>query len=348
MNEMQYFIGREGFVWFIGVVEDRNDPDQLGRIRVRCFGWHTDDKGYIPTDALPWAHPVHPITVPASYAPKEGDWVVGFFADADSAQKPFILGTIPGMPKNKPDSGLGFSDPSGTYPKRINESTLNRLSRGRVDGTVIETRNRNLKKGVAVAGGSTWNEPASTFAPAYPKNFAIETESGHVLELDDTPGVERVHLAHKNGSYMEIDAQGNKTEKVVKDNYTIIMGKNYVSVEGDANITIVGNCNLKVQGKFNLEAKEVNISSSGDVKIKAGSKLKMESGGTTDLKSSGAAKIGSGGKMNIKGKSTAIQGNSVSLGGNVSNKVKTKHGIGKILPEGSAASPSNTGLKSPS
>jgi hypothetical protein len=347
MNEQQYFIGREGFIWFMGVVEDRNDPDQLGRVRVRCFGWHSDDKTSIPTDALPWAHSVHPNNVPSSYTPKEGDWVVGFFADGNSAQKPFILGVIPGMPKQKPDASLGFADPSGTYPKRVNESTLNRLSRGRIDGTIHETRNRNLKKGVKGIG-VTWDEPAPSFAPVYPYNMAIESETGHALELDDTAGNERVNLAHKNGSFIELDAAGNRIEKITKDNYTVIMGDDYVSIEGACNVTVVGNCNLKVQGKLNVEAKEINMASSGDVKIKAGKKLKLESGATTDIKAAGAARFGSGGKMNIKGKTTAVDGKSLTLGGKITNKVKTKKGPGIILPTGSASSPSNTGLKDPS
>ena len=44
MPETQsYFMGLDGFIWFVGVVEDRNDPDQLGRVRVRCLGFHTED-----------------------------------------------------------------------------------------------------------------------------------------------------------------------------------------------------------------------------------------------------------------------------------------------------------------
>lgn len=348
MNDMRYFLGKEGFIWFVGVVEDRMDPDQLGRVRVRAFGWHTDDKSLIPTDALPWAHPVHPVSVPSSYAPKEGDWVVGFFADGNSAQHPFILGTIPGKPKEKPTSTKGFSDPTGIYPKRLNESTLNRLIRGRQDGTIHETRKRNLKKGVKSAGSVTWDEPAPTFAPKYPFNFSIESESGHAFELDDTTGKERVNLAHKNGSFIEMDAQGNRVEKIVKDSYTIIAGNDNIVINGKCNITVIGDCNLKTSAKLNIEAAEINMAAKGDVKIKAGKKLKMESGSTMDIKASGTAKIGSGGKMNIKGKSTAIQGKSLTLGGKPSNKVKTKHGIGKIIPQGSAASPSNTGLKTPS
>ena len=39
----QEFMGREGFVWAVGVVEDRNDPLYLGRCKVRYLGWHTRD-----------------------------------------------------------------------------------------------------------------------------------------------------------------------------------------------------------------------------------------------------------------------------------------------------------------
>jgi hypothetical protein len=343
MNELKYFLGREGFVWFMGVVEDRNDPDQLGRVRVRCFGWHTDDKSSIPTDALPWAHSVHPTSVPASYTPKEGDWVVGFFGDGNNAQQPFILGVVPGMPKVKPDSGLGFSDPNGVYPKRINESTLNRLSRGRVDGTVHETRNRTRKTGVKCIG-KTWSEPPSTFAPMYPKNFSIESEAGHAFELDDSPGAERVHLAHTVGSFIEMDAAGNRVEKIVKDKYTIVAGSDYVVIDGACNITVNGNANLKVGGKLSAEAATINLNAAGDVKIKAGGRLKMEGLGV-DIKAKLAAKIGAGTSMSIKGKRTTVSGKPLMLAGKPANIIKTKKGPGKIMPMGSASSPSGTGLK---
>ena len=44
----QYFMGLDGFIWFVGVVESRNDPAQLGRVQVRCLGYHTADKNLIP------------------------------------------------------------------------------------------------------------------------------------------------------------------------------------------------------------------------------------------------------------------------------------------------------------
>mgnify|MGYP000064003524 FL=1 len=58
----QNFMGRNGFTWFVGVVEDRQDPQKLGRVRVRCLGLHTDNLEKLPTADLPWAHPMNPIT----------------------------------------------------------------------------------------------------------------------------------------------------------------------------------------------------------------------------------------------------------------------------------------------
>lgn len=358
------FIGREGFIWWIGVVEDRNDPEQLGRVRVRCFGWHNSDKTQVPTDALPWAHPVVSPNAPATYTPKEGDFVFGFFMDADSAQNPVILGVLPGKPKEKPDYSKGFSDPrtdfssapqKEAYPlsKRFNEPSNSRLARNRVDGTVIEKRKRALLKGIKSAGGVSWDEPSPKYAPVYPYNYVHETESGHAFELDDTFGKERVNLAHKIGSFMEYDPQGTKVEKIVKDNYSIVMGDDHIYVQGKCSITVLGDCNLKVGGKFNVEASDVNMSTSGDIKMKAGGAIKFESSSTLDAKAGGAASISSGGALNLKGSTASVGGSTINLAGNISNQVKIPPGtdkpggIGKILTSGSAAAAASAALQTP-
>jgi len=41
--------------FYIGVIEDRHDPEQTGRFRVRVLGLHTEDKVLLPTADLPWA-----------------------------------------------------------------------------------------------------------------------------------------------------------------------------------------------------------------------------------------------------------------------------------------------------
>jgi hypothetical protein len=342
------FIGLEGFIWWIGVVEDRNDPEQLGRVRVRCFGWHTENKSLIPTDSLPWAHPVTPVNSPNVYTPKEGDMVFGFFIDGDNAQNPAIVGVLPGKPEQKPKYESGFSDPgtnlssrpkkpddpSEKYPKSkyLKESTVNRLARGKSDGTIIATRKKNLKKNIKSAGGVTWSEPPPSFAPKYPYNNALETESGHALEFDDTPGKERVHLAHRSGAYTEFDKDGSKIERVQKDNYCVIMGDDFIYVKGKASITVEGNFNLKTS-KINIEASEINMAADGAVKIK-GSSVKIESTGGMDLKAGKAGKFTAGGRLDLKGATAGLGGATVDIP------------AGKVnMQGGSVSSASGTGLK---
>lgn len=98
---MQRIFNKDGFNWWIGVVEDRNDPEKLGRVKIRIYGYHTDNKVLLPTDDLPWAIPIHPITSAASsgigitpVGPLTGTWVMGFFLDGEDMQQPAFLGTI--------------------------------------------------------------------------------------------------------------------------------------------------------------------------------------------------------------------------------------------------------------
>ena len=102
---MSEFMGKNGFQWFVGVVEDRQDPKTLGRLRVRCLGYHTEDLIKLPTSDLPWSHVMNPITSATvsglgqtPLGAVEGTWVVGFFQDGADAQQPIVIGTLPGVP----------------------------------------------------------------------------------------------------------------------------------------------------------------------------------------------------------------------------------------------------------
>ena len=98
---MKNFIGQDGFVWWIGVVEDVNDPLKLGRCKVRCFGYHpAKSTNQVPTEDLPFALTIHPLNTPNLYGtPRIGEWVFGFFLDSMSAQEPAILGYLPAIPQ---------------------------------------------------------------------------------------------------------------------------------------------------------------------------------------------------------------------------------------------------------
>ena len=98
---MKNFIGQDGFVWWIGIVEDIDDPLTLGRCRVRCFGYHpAKSTNLVPTEDLPFALSIHPLNTPNLYGtPRVGEWVFGFFLDSLSAQEPAILGYLPAIPE---------------------------------------------------------------------------------------------------------------------------------------------------------------------------------------------------------------------------------------------------------
>lgn len=175
------FAGLNGFVWWTGVVEDRQDPLKLGRYRVRIIGWHDADVNMIPTDALPWAQILQSPTGPRTFGSiKEGEWVTGYFLDGQNGQEPVIMGVYPGIitqdvrTVNSPIPQLGFNDrrtsaqianspklPDGVVADVKGEPSLPPTARGKVEGTGLNISNNSqshvcdisleLKKDVALA-----------------------------------------------------------------------------------------------------------------------------------------------------------------------------------------------------
>tara|TARA_R100001463_G_scaffold7363_3_gene23210 strand:+ start:226 stop:2088 length:1863 start_codon:yes stop_codon:yes gene_type:complete len=134
-QESQEFAGLDGFLWFYGVVEDREDPYQIGRVKVRCFGHHTGNKIDLPTKDLPWAQVMLPVTsagisgigqTPLGLV--EGSHVFGFFRDGEDRQEPVVMGSMPGYPAELADTEKGFYDPNGEYPRYINSPDTNQLA----------------------------------------------------------------------------------------------------------------------------------------------------------------------------------------------------------------------------
>lgn len=456
------FIGHDGFIWWIGVVESRMDPLSIGRCRVRIKGLHSEDKSLIPTESLPWAQPLYPTnnTLSTPTTLKEGDVVMGFFMDGDAAQFPIIMGMMHGIPDTEPNPGKGFSDPrteeelktapqtpniqykaDGTgaiinnvpkknYPETINDPSVADISRnerildsevmtklksvsvsqmiptdllrdikfndfgkisslasgmgvssieslgnsmsnglsgladslsqnlpnlpksisadkaketlssttsslvddisskvkntvsglqdsisslaGSVGTTMSDLSHIDIKaemssalgsiqnkisgvmgNGMDVAGAISdklstlsisdmlslddtaitnlvdvsaakaftdkidkssgfWKEPSTPYQSKFPYNQAVKTESGHIFEMDDTPGAERMHLYHRSGTFQETHPDGTKVEKIVKDNYTITLADNKVKIFGTADISISGHCNIHIEKNCNL------------------------------------------------------------------------------------------------
>ena len=314
MEQTPKFMGLDGFIWWIGIVENRADPLSIGRCQVRIHNWHTEDKSLIPTADLPWAQPLMPVNGSAPMSLKEGDTVIGFFLDGSDGQFPVIMGFLNGIPEIALPNVKGFTDPrtstqlinaprkpqSVTYtddgkgvtvietpaaernPFILDESTLSRLTTGQnTSNTFVQTRKDNRVKDVTTAvDGQEWSEPETKYGAVYPYNKAIETESGHIFEMDDTVGKERIQLAHRTGSFVEYQPDGSRVIKVVKDDYEIVMA--------DKNVYIMGMCNVTINGKARLYIKsDYDMKIDGNMNVTVKGNMTTEVTGTTSHSSDG-------------------------------------------------------------
>jgi ribosomal protein S28E/S33 len=93
-----------------------------------------------------------------------------------------------------------------------------------------------------------WDEPSSPYKAEYPKNDVKRTESGHIFELDDTPGAERVHIYHRAGSFVEFHPDGSVVYRTIGNNYQITAQNQFVNIQGSCNITIDGSAEMYIAG----------------------------------------------------------------------------------------------------
>jgi hypothetical protein len=103
--------------------------------------------------------------------------------------------------------------------------------------------------------------------------------------MDDTPTHENISLYHRQGSFLDIDANGTQVNKIVGDGYTVIDkngsifigGRCILTVGNGVSILVQGNADIEVEGSsvINLKnradisvANDLNLSVGGDMKTK--------------------------------------------------------------------------------
>jgi hypothetical protein len=352
---MQNFMGMNGFQWFVGVVEDRQDPKYLGRVRVRCLGYHTENRTKIPTADLPWAHPMNPITsatvsgigqTPLGVV--EGTWVVGFFQDGAEAQQPIIIGTLPGVPSELSREGKnnehikseGFWDPLGNYPRYINEPDVNRLAVNNEENPhpSLTLRKADRAENIGTANvdattivddvlladdGGSWSEPETPYAAQYPYNHVMETEGGHIREYDDTPDATRIHERHASGTGYEIFDDGTKVTRIKKDNYEITTGNDYAYIQGTSKHTVDGGLRVKINNRPLAAAPgQVSVGNHYNIEVGAGANVTVEvqRGDINLISQQGDVNLKAGKNMNID----VAQALNIKVGGKITETSKNK------------------------
>jgi len=307
-----------------GFIENNISPKKDGRVQVRIVGIHDPDKSKVKTKHLPWAEILQPLQfgfssgIGFNSVPNIGTWVF-VFLDHDNPNKPIVIGSISGKATTPSNSSLGFNDPTGKFPlvDRLNEEDQNRLQRVQeLDKTIHQKINDSLDKVSATDNISGANvsqtEPKSlSNLSKYPDNNVIETKSGHVFEIDDTPGNERIRLYHKSGTYVDYRPDGSISEKIKGDINKIVEGCIYYHIKNGVRDYIEKNLDQIITGGIRKNVKMDNFQHiAGFFKITADGNLEINN----DVKITG---------------STEIMGN-LTASGNITSKSEIADSTGNL------------------
>ena len=198
----------------------------------------------------------------------------------------------------------------------IGEPDINRLARAEnVSDTIIGVQQRQLDVGIKGEFGGIpiafvhptperkWTEPQSAYNAVYPYNHVYESESGHVIEIDDTPGAERIHLAHRTLTRIEIDQEGNLVIKVVGKKFEVTMENSYSHFQNTMNLTVDGECNIYCRSNANLQVDgDLNVHVQGDYTEK------VHGNYYTDIDGNRTTKIGGNDDLEVNGNHTTHVG----------------------------------------
>ena len=157
----------------------------------------------------------------------------------------------------------------------------------------------------------------------YPYNKVVETETGHVFEVDDTPNNGRIHEYHNSGTFYEIQADGSKVTKVIGDEYEITLKDKKVYVKGSCDVTIGGDARLLVTGDMYQEIGGnlfTTVAGNRVTKIVGNDLTEVLSGQSTNVSRSSSFRTGGNHTDTIIGNNTQTVGGDkfTTVGGSLS------------------------------
>lgn len=162
------------------------------------------------------------------------------------------------------------------YPLYTEESDVSSIARG----------DSVLDKKIEIEGHTF---PDSVAEPVYPYNKVYQSESGHVIEVDDTVGKERLSTYHRSGTFQEVHPDGSVVQRIVNDNYQIVSKDDKIYIAGNADLTVEkGNVTINVNtGNVDMKVLKGNVTS----EITEGNLKADILKGTTDVLSEGKITI---------------------------------------------------------
>ena len=151
----------------------------------------------------------------------------------------------------------GYLDRDGQFPlpEYRNQASTNKAIRG------------GKANNVYMGGGDITVDLGlkPTVPSLHPKNQVKKTVTGHIIEIDDTPGNRRMLFRHTSGSGVQMNEDGSVIVSSLENTIHITGGDQKVIVEGDGEISYNGNLTLNVTGDFDLKVGgNFNVVTSGD------------------------------------------------------------------------------------
>jgi len=187
-------------IWFVGVVEDTNDPiPRLRRVRVRIKGLHTNSKQDISTADLPWSQVMVPSTSPgisgygASPNLQVGASVFGIFLDGETKQLPLVLGSIHTI------EGENVVNSAGQKVSRQNSTSVDRRGLPTLENVASKGSTNQEIAWNYFTGDAGWPKvPAAAIIGNLMKESGQNLNTGSVNPNDGADGSNSIGLAQWN------------------------------------------------------------------------------------------------------------------------------------------------------
>jgi len=269
-----------------GQVVSNDDPERRGRVRVSCPELLTDpDTGeVVPT---PWCETGFmvdgqlnvpdigdPVYLQSRYSDSGGMYQLvytpgrpGETAEGDSR--------IPPVAREGEDestgalkAGIPFKVPAFSNAAEMRDSR----------GSIIR---EGLFEDEEIPG-----LPGTYNVSSYPRSRVLKTKGGLLLEIDDTPGQERVHLWHSSGAYFEVNSEGvlvqrqtKKWEETTDSETKLVGGSLRESVVGHRQVKVGVHDVTDVAGRSVVEANEIDLVARLNMLLETAGRFQLESGG---------------------------------------------------------------------
>ena len=205
-----------------------------------------------------------------------------FARDAIEKAKKFDINN-PGNEEKLQVVNEGFKDPKAKFPlksyKNHTGGDTNKLATGDIANTIVIKKLKERVTGVQLPNNETFDQPTIPYGAKYPHNKVIQTESGHIIEMDDTPGSERLHIysgGTNGGTFIEIDANGTIVKKTKGASYEFVEYDDHLSVTGDSKISIGGKMKVFIGQDADIEVEgDVNLKCFNDITAEAAGKINL-------------------------------------------------------------------------